>query len=80
LNVDIDYEVSVSLMIHMICNISKIIAKEKIPVCSSKVMLKEKFKYEFSCIKEGLFNIEKFYKISFIDDEIAFILQNIIEL
>ena len=74
MNVNIEYDDSVSLMVHMICNISKIIAKEKIPVCSSKEILKEKFKYEFNCIREGLFNIEKFYEISFNDDEIAFIL------
>ena len=77
MNVNIEYKVSVSLMVHMICNISKMISKEKIPVCISKEILKGKFKYEFSCIKEGLFNIEKFYGISFNDDEIAFILQNI---
>ena len=80
MNVNIEYDVSVSLMVHMICNISKMIAKEKIPVCSSKEILKEKFKNEFSCIKESLSNIEKFYGISFNDDEIAFILQNIIKL
>src|SRR5665647_1352369 len=33
MNVNIEYEVSVSLMVHMICNISKMIAKERIPVC-----------------------------------------------
>lgn len=77
---NIEYDVSVSLMIHMICNISKMIAKERIPVCSSKNILKEKFKYEFNCIKESLFNIEKCYEISFNDDEIAFILQNIIKI
>lgn len=79
-NVNIEYDDSVSLMVHMICNISKIIAKEKIPVCSSKGILKEKFKKEFNDIKESLSNIEKFYGISFNDDEIAFILQNIIKL
>jgi len=67
-------------MVHMICNISKIIAKEKIPVCSSKDIFKENFKPELSCIKKGLMNIEKFYGISFNDDEVAFILQNIIKI
>ena len=42
--------------------------------------LKEKFQYEFSCIKKGLLNIEKFYHIHFNEDEIAFILQNIMKL
>ena len=80
LNMNIEYEVSVSLMVHMICNVSKILAKENIPVCSSKEILKEKFKKEFIYIKEGLLNIEKLYKISFNDDEIAFILQNILRI
>ena len=80
MKVNIEYEVSVSLMVHMICNISKMIAKESIPVCSSKDLLKGKFKIEFDCIKKSLRNIEKCYEISFNDDEIAFILQNIIKL
>lgn len=80
LNMNIEYEVSVSLMVHMICNLSKILAKENIPVCSSKEILKEKFKKEFIYIKEGLLNIEKLYEISFNDDEIAFILQNILRI
>jgi len=80
MNVNIEYDDSVSLMVHMICNVSKIIANEKIQVCSSKDILKEKFKCEFNCIREGLFNIEKYYGINFNDDEIAFILQNIIKL
>jgi transcriptional regulatory protein LevR/transcriptional regulator with AAA-type ATPase domain len=79
MNTNIEYDVSVSLMVHMICNISKIIAKEAIPVCSLKDILKGKFKDEFNCIKKGLYNIEKFYEITFNDDEIAFILQNIIK-
>lgn len=80
MNVNIEYEVSVGLMVHMICNISKMIAKERIPVCSSKEILKEKFKCEFNFIKEGLLNIEDFYGIRFNDDGIAFILQNIIKI
>lgn len=77
---DIPYEVSVGLMVHMACTISRLVSGGSIPPCCYKDMLKAKFIHEFNCIKDSVADIERFYCIEFNDDEISFILRNIIKL
>lgn len=79
-NIDkpIEYDISVGLMVHMICTISNLIAGGTTPTCYSKEMLKKKYPNELKYLKRSLFSMEKFYNIEFSDDQIGFILRNII--
>ncbi|MDF2883186.1 MAG: hypothetical protein K0R54_3743 [Clostridiaceae bacterium] len=79
-NIDkpIEYDISVGLMVHMICTISNLIAGGSTPTCYSKEMLKKKYPNELNSLKKALIDMEKFYKIEFSDDQIGFILRNIV--
>lgn len=77
MELDLEYEVSIGLMIHMICGISRMVENKPTPICSTKEELREAFVMEFQLIKASLEDIEKYYAITFNDDEVAFILKNI---
>ncbi|HBM76291.1 MAG TPA: hypothetical protein DD429_12175, partial [Clostridiaceae bacterium] len=62
------------------CTVSRLVSGGSIPPCCYKDMLKGKFTHEFNCIKDSVLDIERFYCIEFNDDEISFILRNIIKL
>lgn len=77
MDLHLEYEISIGLMIHMVCGISKMVEHQRTPTCSMKEKLKEDFIMEFQLIKASLADIESYYAIAFNDDEIAFILKNI---
>ncbi|TDT51072.1 sigma 54-interacting transcriptional regulator [Fonticella tunisiensis] len=77
INKNIEYGISIGLMMHMGCAISSMVEGKQTAACYSKNLLKEKYNFEFKCIKESLADIENFYNIDFSDDEVCFIIQNI---
>ncbi len=79
-NRTIEYDISIGLMVHMVCCISSIISGKETPTCYSKEILKEKYSFEFGCIENSLADIAQFYNICFNDDEISFILRNILSI
>lgn len=74
---NLEYEISIGLMVHMVCSISKMTEHVPTPVCSTKEKLQEDFLMEFQLIKACVADIEKYYAITFNEDEIAFIFKNI---
>lgn len=77
LGMNMDYNIKSGLMIHMACCINKLISGESIPNCYSKDSIKQKYAHEFAVIKDNLKKIGNEFEINFSDDEICFILRNI---
>lgn len=74
---NMDCNIKSGLMIHMACCINKLISGESTPNCYSKDSIKQKYAHEFAVIKDNLKKIENEFKINFSDDEICFILRNV---
>ncbi len=74
---DLDFNSKIGLMVHMACCINKLVTGENTPRCYAKDTLIQKYTHEFKVIKSSLEKIEKAFNINFSDDEICFILKNI---
>lgn len=73
----IDYDIRVGLMVHIVCSISNIMEGKLTPSCYSKEELKKRYPEEFKAIQINIKHIEEYYNINFSDDEVCFILRNI---
>ncbi|MBU3220006.1 sigma 54-interacting transcriptional regulator [Clostridium algidicarnis] len=76
----INYDVSIGLMVHMICSTSNIIEGKMTSSCYSKDVIKEQYKNEYKIVKNALKKIEENYNIIFNEDEICFIIRNIMSI
>jgi len=74
---NLDFNSKIGLMVHMACCISKLVMGENTPSCYAKDTLIQKYTQEFKVIKSSLEKIEKAFNINFSNDEICFILKNI---
>ena len=75
LNMHNDSDVTIGLIMHLICAISRMHRHEASPTCIYKNHLEEQYSFEFAIIKSSIEKMEKFYQISFSDDEIWYIFQ-----
>lgn len=74
LNYTLNKDILVGLILHMSCAIERIIKGNKMPVCTNKKHLMNKYVDEIRIIKNNLKEIEDYYQISITDDEVCFIL------
>ncbi len=64
----------------MICSTSNIIEGKMTSSCYSKDVIKEQYKNEYKIVKNALKKIEENYNIIFNEDEICFIIRNIMSI
>ncbi|MBU5592006.1 sigma 54-interacting transcriptional regulator [Clostridium sp. MSJ-4] len=77
INKKVTYDISIGLMVHMVCSISNIISGKSSTPCYSKEIIKEEYQKEFKIIKQCLKPIEVYYNIEFNEDEVCFVLRNV---
>ncbi|VBB07066.1 phosphotransferase system mannose-type iia component [Lucifera butyrica] len=73
-------EAVVGLIMHLACAINRTRQHGLCPPCFSKAELKQKYTYEFFCIKKSIKKIEDFYEIDFAEDEIWYIFRIIMSI
>ncbi|WP_426350096.1 sigma 54-interacting transcriptional regulator [Alloiococcus sp. CFN-8] len=74
----LNYDLRVGLLVHIVCSISNIIDGKLTPTCYSKEDLKRRHRKIFEAIKSSIHPIEDYYKVDLGDDEICFILRNLV--
>ncbi len=77
-NQTLDYDIRIGLLVHIVCSISNIIDGKLTPSCYSKEDLKKRYSDIFKAIRKSISLMEEFYKLQFSDDEICFILRNVV--
>ncbi|MGM9973932.1 MAG: PRD domain-containing protein, partial [Clostridiaceae bacterium] len=74
----LSYDLRVGLLVHIVCSISNIIEGKLTPTCYSKEDLKRRHRKIFEAIKKSVHPIEDYYKVDLGDDEVCFILRNLV--
>ena len=77
-NQTLDYDIRIGLLVHIVCSISNIIDGKLTPSCYSKEDLKKRYSDIFKAIRKSISLMEEFYKLQFSDDELCFILRNVV--
>lgn len=70
----------IGLIMHLACAIQRLKRGETCPPCTGKEELKEKYYYDYMCIKQNVTIIEEFYDVYFSEDELWYILRIIMSI
>lgn len=71
---EVDIYMISGLILHLSCAITRILNGTNVPECTNRDLIKNKYMNKFEIVKKLLRDIENYYKVNFVDDEICNIL------